>query len=253
MSWPFLLCGQFSAASSIFWTDGFRKVPGPIGSTAYPALQCRVRGASFAATGNRLFGTELGQYEASCSMPFQGHGLGLLVSRAGSSVMYESTAILSFAKRLDDDFSMAVTMGLSSFTAQGYYSAFAAKAGLGFSWDISERCRWLLQADDLIALFRKESLGQAEIRSGLGYRFSEHLEGSVQALIRPEHRSFFLLALSYRPTDLLGFRMGYSKDLFMAGAMFSHRQLELHVQTSWHMVMGFSQGFGLAYQKRSKP
>jgi hypothetical protein len=109
-----------------------------------------------------------------------------------------------------------------------------------------------LQAEDLQALIMPGALQRFELRSGLGYRFSDDVEGSVQVMVQQGGSAFFLLAVEYGVADQWGFRMGYSEDQFMAGALFRYGVLDLSICTRWHMALGFSHGIGLACRKRSK-
>ena len=173
-------------------------------------------------------------------------------SRTGTPVLHRSNAVLSWSKALSPDLGLSLGMGYASLSGRGYEHIGGLSTGLGLGWRLTDRFTWLLQVSDLHALFDRRGPLLFEVRSGMGYRFSEVCLGFVQVVAGEAARTSIMVGLEYRPEPRVMMKLGYTSDLFLASAGYDQGQFGIQVFTSWHMALGLSQGLALVCKVKQK-
>jgi hypothetical protein len=240
--------GQQSLAGSLLYTDAYAAEPGAWAGAAYPAVLARAHASSVAMSGEQLFGTDIRTVECNLSLPFKGNGIGLSVNRQGTSSLQQTQAGIGWSKPLGKQISVGLRLGYFSASAQGYGTMSSPSAGLGFGMQISERCRWLVQADHVNALFMREKGSGFVIRSGLGYSFSTLCFATIEVLARQDSRTLFNIAVHYDPVERVRLRLGLATDMFLLSASFNYHEFQFSFNTGWHLALGLNYGMGMSYR-----
>jgi hypothetical protein len=249
---PGSMQGQSSSLRSLLAADAFADQRTALGAAAYPVVSAWLDGAAIAMSGDHFFNAGLPYHELSLALPAKGNGWGLLASRSGTEFLNESRFDLSWSKAVSAGMCLGLRLGYGAVSARGYGNQGSPAAGLGFGWRVTDRFTWLCQVDNIHALFGDGGPQGYVVRSGIGYRFSEFCMGMAEVQAREGYGQSFSLALEYRPVSVMGFRIGYSRDMFMATACFAQGAFGLYVSSSWHLALGFSHGLAIAYSVRRK-
>jgi len=244
---PVCMRGQPSSASTLLAADAFSAKHNALAAAVYPVVSTWLEGPSAAMSGDRFFGGTIPHHELSLAIPAKGNGWALAASSFGTAVLGENRVGLGWNKSLSADLCIGLRLGYGTLAARGYGQRGSPTAGLGFGWRVTERFTWLCQADNIQSMFGNEGPMGYALRSGIGYRVSGYCLIMAEGLVREGYGQSFTLSLEYRPVDILGFRIGYSGNLFMASGFFRQGSLGIFVNASWHMALGFSHGLAIAY------
>ena len=151
---------------------------------------------------------------------------------------------------------MGIRIGLQFSVATGYPSAIHPFAGVGMGLQLSERCRWMIQADDLNAFMMKDEGMRYRLRTGLGFQFSPICMLALESLVVQGEAPSVLASIHYRVTDEVFTRIGFvsASSLVNISAGFNMKGLQLEFYSGWQVSLGLSAGLSIACSlKAGKP
>ncbi len=223
----------------------FMEVAG--GFSAYPALLGRNLDGYAVMTGNRLYGTALGDLRIAANLPMENHGFAVDFQQRSGGGLRQFMARVSYGLSLREGLQLALRIGGGLETAQGYASRYKPVVGIGCGIGVTDRCQWLLQAEGLLGFLAKGNHSAYKVRTGLGYQVAEQVSLTAECVAASGGAAIVVCTIHYRPTEKAWFRLGYSGVQLSASGGFLFRDCRMELGLGWHPVLGLQQCLQISY------
>jgi hypothetical protein len=243
--------GVFSqhGATNIFsYADGLQSAPGIWGTSGYTAALGKAETYGVGMFGEKLYGTELSRFELGIRARVGSQIFQFDVSRSGTSFFSFNRGSVSTGLKLNGALDLGVRLGFQYSSATGYASASFPFVGLGFGLRLSEKCRWMVQADDLNAFMKGSEGMRFRVRSGLSIQFSTICMLAVETMVTEGEMASLLASVHYRVTDDIFTRIGFvtGSSMFNLAAGFNRKGIQLEFFSGWQMTVGASAGLSVS-------
>lgn len=198
------------------------------------------RGGVWAAA-SRFSGVPMGAYALQAWFPGRNQGLGLRVKQSGFSAFTHSSAIFYYGRKLADQLDVALGIGMVTYAAAGYSRQLAPAEGIGLGFQITERCKWLLQVEGLHRFFLPESPGAYSLKTGLGYRCGEAISLTLEYYNDEQAGQGIGLVCHYQPVRHALFRVGMVNRQFLVSGGWRFGQCWIELGLGWQAALGLQQ------------
>lgn len=250
--WSERSVAQFLPGESLPGAGALAGMGSQVAVPSYPVLVSKVHGGGMVSTGCKLYGTALGAYGIWGWRGTGSQGLGLGWRRLGTADLGTHMFRVAYGRQLMGNMELAATLGVNITRARGYGQVLQPLGGLGLGAQLTDRCRWMLQAESGPVVVHDTKDLHYSIRSGIGYRCSDVLGISVECHAAYGVYPVIGLGIHYMPLEKIMFRCGYMGGQFLASGGFFYSHWTLEAGISWHAVLGIQQTLVLGYQW-SKP
>ncbi|HEV7231934.1 MAG TPA: hypothetical protein VGO45_11430 [Bacteroidia bacterium] len=206
---------------------------------------------------NRFGLKELNTALLVLAFPRHSGTFGFCVSSFGYSLYEENKCGLSYAKKIGNHLSLSIQLDcLSTYIGEGYESrnAFAGETGLKAILLKSLSLGVHLYNPSRTILVRSSDERMATVfRMGLQYEPSPKILIAVETEKDNWYTGYFKAGFEYKPSLALSLRAGVTGNpsSFRAGAGIHLSNISIDISSSWHPVLGYSQGIGLSFRFRS--
>jgi hypothetical protein len=198
------------------------------------------RGGAWASA-SRFSGVPMGSYALHAWLPGSSQGLGFRIRQSGFSAFTNSSALFYYGRKLSAQLDIAVGIGMATYAAAGYSRQWAPAVGIGLGLNITERCRWLVQAEGLHRFFLPESLGAYSLRTGLGYQCGEAVSLTLEYHIDEQAGQGIGLVCHYQPVPHALFRVGMVNRQFLVSGGWRFGQCWIELGLGWQASLGLQQ------------
>ena len=198
------------------------------------------------AAASRFSGVPMGTYALQAWLPKPSQGLGIRVRQSGFSAFTNSSLLVYYGRKLSDRLDMAAGIGFVSYAAAGYGRQWAPTEGIGLGFQVTERCRWLIQAEGLHRFFLPESPGDFAIKTGLGYRCGDAVSLTVEYYIQEQAGQGFGLVCHYQPIPQAMFRAGMVNRQFLVSGGWRIGRCWIELGMGWQSSLGLEQQLQLS-------
>jgi hypothetical protein len=193
------------------------------------------------AAASRFSGVPMGTYALHAWLPRSSQGLGIRVKQSGFSAFTHSSALLYYGRKLSGQLDIAAGIGIVMYAAAGYSRQWAPAEGIGLGFQITQRCRWLLQAEGLHRFFLPESPGAYSLKTGLGYRCGEAVSLTLEYYIDEQAGQGIGLVCHYQPVRQALFRVGMVNRQFLVSGGWRFGQCWIELGLGWQAALGLQQ------------
>jgi hypothetical protein len=206
---------------------------------------------------NRLGLKELNAALFVLAIPTHSGTFGFCGSSFGYSLYEENKCGLSYAKKAGSHLSAGIQLDyLGTSIGQGYGSKnnVATEVGLkalllkGLSLGIH-----LYNPNRAVLVYSSNERMATVLRMGLQYEVSSKILLAFETEKNNWHAGTFKAGFEYKPTATLSLRAGVTAkpSSFRAGAGIHLSHLQIDLFSSWHPILGYSEGVGLSMPFRS--
>lgn len=247
MIWSVVM-GQVGATNIFSYADGLHTEPGVWGTRGYTSALSRAETSSAGVFGEKLYGTELARMELGFRGRVKSQVFQLDLSRLGTSFLSLNRASLSTGIKLGESLELGIRIGYQYAVASGYAAASFPFAGVGFGLQLSEKCRWLVQADDLNAFITDREGIVYQVRTGLSIQLSPICMIALESMVTQPERPSFLASIHYHVTNDIFTRIGFVTGItqFNVAAGFNKKAMQVEFYSAWQVSLGLSAGLSVS-------
>jgi hypothetical protein len=193
------------------------------------------------ASASRFSGIPIGTYALQAWFPGSSQGLGFRIRQSGFSAFTHSSALFYYGRKLSAQLDIAAGIGMVTYAAAGYPRLWAPAEGIGLGFQITERCRWLVQAEGLHRFFLPASPGAYNLKTGLGYRCGEAVSLTLEYHIDEQAGQGIGLVCHYQPIPQALFRVGMVNRQFLVSGGWRFGQCWIELGLGWQASLGLQQ------------
>lgn len=189
----------------------------------------------------RFSAVPISSYAMQAWIPGRAQGAGLRVRQSGFSAFTNLSVLTYYGRKLADQVDIAVGIGMSSYMAAGYQRQWAPAEGLGLGMQITERCRWLIQAEGLHRFLLPESQGAYHLKTGLGFQCGEAVSLTLEYYIDEQAGQGLGLVCHYQPLPQALFRLGMVNRQFLVSGGWRFGKCWIELGLGWQAALGLQQ------------
>lgn len=204
------------------------------------------------AAASRFSGVPMGTYALQAWLPSGTQGFGIRVRQSGFNAFSNSSALVYYGRKLAEQLDIAAGIGIVSYAAAGYGRQWAPAEGLGLGFQITERCRWVMQAEGLHRFFVPEGSGDYTLKTGLGYRCGEAISLTIEYYIHEQAGNGFGLVCHYQPVQQALFRAGMVNRQFLVSGGWRFGRCWIELGLGWQASLGLQQQLQLSMDWEKK-